>query len=281
MKFENLIVQYLFENKSVTLQNIGTFILADGLNFHNTDKDFVLPHDAVTFNYDPYAGLDDGLIDFVVSHTRKIKPLATSDLESFCITSREYINIGKPLQIEGLGILQKGKDDKYEFIAGVVSNQKVTENLEVQHEKKPGEISFSTPPRKSSKGKNILIGAIILLILLAVPVAIIYFYDSGSKQNVQSLIADTTIKRIEPVATILKDTTSYMIVIKSFNNEMDANNQLLKYNNVNNMISVYKEDSIHFDVGIEFQSANDSIFLKDSINKAFGIQSYIKNIQKR
>ncbi|MFN8244987.1 MAG: hypothetical protein U0T56_01200 [Ferruginibacter sp.] len=37
------------------------------------------------------------------SKTRKIKPLATSDLESFTMLGKQFMNIGKPLILEGLG----------------------------------------------------------------------------------------------------------------------------------------------------------------------------------
>src|SRR5258707_1269991 len=119
MKIEQLIVQYLYTNKKVTLQDIGVFHLSDSVNIPvEHEKDAALPDNAISFEYNIKSVQDDGLIDFIVQQTRKIKPLATSDLESFTILGRQFMNIGKPLPIEGLGILQKNQHGEYEFIQG-------------------------------------------------------------------------------------------------------------------------------------------------------------------
>ena len=73
MKIEQLIVQYLYNNKSVTLQNIGTFeVSADVKLPLDNEKDAVLPDNAFTFKYNPRAGQDDGLIDFIVLQVKNI-----------------------------------------------------------------------------------------------------------------------------------------------------------------------------------------------------------------
>ena len=54
MKIEQLIVQYLYNNKSVTLQNIGTFEVSDDVRLPlDNEKDAVLPDNAFTFKYNP------------------------------------------------------------------------------------------------------------------------------------------------------------------------------------------------------------------------------------
>src|SRR5688500_4446408 len=119
MKIEQLIVQHLYNNKKVTLQDIGSFILSSNVSMPSeSDKDGVMPDNAITFEYNTKATEDESLIDFIVQQTRKIKPLATSDLESYTILGREYLNIGKPFPIEGLGTLQKNQNGQYEFIQG-------------------------------------------------------------------------------------------------------------------------------------------------------------------
>jgi len=126
MKIEQLIVQFLYKNKKVTLQDIGIFYLSPDIIIpEDSDKETVLPENAIRFEYNTKAAQDEDLINYIVQQTRKIKPLATSDLESFTILGRQFMNIGKPLPIEGLGILQKNQLGGYEFIQGSSMNTRL------------------------------------------------------------------------------------------------------------------------------------------------------------
>src|SRR6476619_97240 len=107
MKIEQLLVQHFYIAKQVTLQGIGTFTLSpDFIVPAETDKDIVLPENAVSFQYNPRATEDEALIDYIVQQTRKIKPLASADLESYLVLGKQFLNIGKPFKIEGVGILE-------------------------------------------------------------------------------------------------------------------------------------------------------------------------------
>ncbi|RYD71020.1 MAG: hypothetical protein EOP53_24385, partial [Sphingobacteriales bacterium] len=104
MKVEQLLVQYLYKNKTVSIQDIGRFnISPEFIIPAEGDKDSSLPEGAIQFEYDKNALPDEGLIDYIVEQSRKIRPLASSDLESYTILTRQFLNIGKPLPIEGLG----------------------------------------------------------------------------------------------------------------------------------------------------------------------------------
>ncbi len=84
MKIEQVIVLHLFNNKVVTLQGIGTFRLDPSVSLPaDIEKDNVIPENAASFEYNPKATEDDSLIDSIVKHTTKIKPLASADLDSF------------------------------------------------------------------------------------------------------------------------------------------------------------------------------------------------------
>ncbi len=126
MKIEQLIVQHLYNSKKVTIQDIGSFTLSPDMPLPlDNEKDMNMPENAVTFQYNKKAVQDDDLIEFIVSQTRKIKPLATSDLESYSILAKQFLNIGKPFPIEGLGVLLKNQAGEYEFIQGTHINAKL------------------------------------------------------------------------------------------------------------------------------------------------------------
>ncbi|RYY66988.1 MAG: hypothetical protein EOO13_15105, partial [Chitinophagaceae bacterium] len=119
MKVEQLLVHYLYKNKTVNIQDIGSFnISPDVILPSEGDKDTSLPEGAIQFTYDKKTPADEGLVDYIVEQSGKIRPLAASDLESYTILTRQFLNIGKPLPIEGLGILQKNQQGNVDFIQG-------------------------------------------------------------------------------------------------------------------------------------------------------------------
>ena len=111
MKLEQLIVQYLYNSKKVSIENIGTFTITPNVSIPiDLDKDSALPEGAIQFDYNNKQDKDKGLIEFIVQQSHKILPLATSDLESYSLLANQFLNLGKPLVIEGIGTLQKNQE---------------------------------------------------------------------------------------------------------------------------------------------------------------------------
>jgi len=118
VKIEQALVYYLLKTKQLTLQGIGTFHLdASVPDYVDSDKPVSIPENAITFNYDPKVTEDEGLVDFIVEHTNKIKPLAASDLDSFLSLARQFLNIGKPLTLQNIGTLEKNCHSTMQTIA--------------------------------------------------------------------------------------------------------------------------------------------------------------------
>jgi hypothetical protein len=61
---------------------------------------------------------DDGLIEYIKKETGKMKALAQADLDSYIMLAQQFLNIGKPFYIEGVGMLHKKRDGSIEFGAG-------------------------------------------------------------------------------------------------------------------------------------------------------------------
>ena len=126
MKIEQLLVQHLYNTKEVTLQGIGTISLSPNVALPSeNEKDFAIPADGISFEYNLKATEDNALISFIAQQTGKIKPLATADLDSYVILSKQFLNIGKPLTIEGIGTIQKNQQGDYEFIPGIFITPKI------------------------------------------------------------------------------------------------------------------------------------------------------------
>ncbi len=190
MKIEQLIVQYLYQEKKVTLEGIGSFYLSPEISISTSEEPVLLPENSIRFELNSKATADEGLIKFIVEKTRKIKPLAVSDLESFSILGKQFLNLGKPLNIKELGSLLKHQNNEYEFTqaTNILSIQEPTSSTntpekpttKITKTTKQQNIDFSAPAPIASK-KKIIIPIIVLIFVVAAMVVL--FVKFGSKNN--------------------------------------------------------------------------------------------------
>lgn len=293
MKIEYLIAQYLYSNKKVTLQDIGVFYLSENITIPTDhSKDALLPDNAIRFEYNTKAVQDEGLINFIVQQTRKIRPLATSDLESFTILGRQFMNIGKPLPIGGLGVLQKNQHGEYEFIQGHIVNTKFEAAPVTLKEKEEPEVVFSTPPRKANS-KTSAIAALIFLLILVASVAFYFVYKNNKDKKADQLLiqnsnTDTAIVKkdsvlqknvsskdsvmpIQSVAPDGPDGNEFKVVIRQYKNlahTLDIYNTYRSYGH--KVIQYSAKDSSGYKLAIAFKRPYaDSTKIKDSLRQIF------------
>lgn len=294
MKIEQLFVQYLYINKKVTLQNIGSFLLSPDIAIpEENEKDAALPDNAISFEYNSKAPQDESLIDFIVQQTRKIKPLATSDLESFTMLGRQFMNIGKPLLIEGLGILQKNQQGQYEFIQGHTISHRVDQTPASYKEKENEEIVFTTPPRKQANNKWIL--PLLLIIIVLGSLAFFYFrYNENKNSREEKLVAtqaDTSavtkdslndtqkILAAEPAQPVIakKDSYNFKIVIKEYENKFAADKAYARLRSYGHKLLLYPLDSVRYKIAIPFMTPlSDTSRARDSLKIFFGGRPYVE-----
>lgn len=297
MKIEQLIVQYLLKSKKVTLQDIGTFTLAADFTLPaEGDKEIVMPEDALKFEFDKKALPDDALIDFIVAQTRKIKPLAASDLESFSILAKQFLNIGKPFPIEGLGVLLKDQAGIYQFTQGIQINTKMETAAGPGKVKEENEISFASPAKPVVMGKTVKL-VLIAFLVLAVAAIIYYFLQKNNKDNTIEKIEkavqpvpvpdsvvikkdttsqitlppppDTTVKQV--VEPVKKDSSTFHIVVRSYTDRATAEKILAKFHSLGHNLKVIAEDSSHYKIAMLFKRPiADANRVRDSLKFLLG-----------
>jgi hypothetical protein len=283
MKIEQLIVQYLYNNKKVTLQEIGVFSVSEDITIPtDIEKDTVLPENSIQFKYDPKAGIDEGLINFVIDNTRKIRPLATSDLESFIMLNKQFLNIGKPLVMEGIGTLQKSNDGTLTFVQSNTSHVVVKDAPKVVTEKLKEKISFATPDKEKSigKGKWMLMAFLALLILGGGGAA--YYLVKNYKPNAEEPIAkketsdkntgtdetkkDTSAKALPKATVNSTDSNTFYIVINEFQNVAIAQKRIEKLQSYGHKPVLFTADSITYKVKMPFRKPlADTLRVRDSL----------------
>ncbi len=302
MKIEQLLVQHFYHNREVNLQGMGTFTLSpDVIVPVENDKEVVMPENAISFQYNPKAGEDDSLIDFIVQQTRKIKPLASADLDSYLVLGKQFLNIGKPFKIEGMGTLEKNQQGEYEFRQGNFSNTKVEAAPTAMKEKtEDDDISFAAIKNRPAGGKKFLLIAILILLLGLIGWAAWYFLHTR-KETPTEAKNDTTQTITTPIVTVQdtvdtikpkKDSAivpspvvppavtppavssgagyNFMIVFKETNNKGAA---IIKMNDLisrGHKVIMYTKDSVYYKLAEPFRRPlSDTARVKDSLNKYY------------
>ncbi|MBC6489937.1 hypothetical protein BC349_03085 [Flavihumibacter stibioxidans] len=72
----------------------------------------------IQFDNKADAAISNDLIEYVRTHTGKMHSLALSDIESYIMLNKQFLNIGKALYMEGIGTLVKTKEGSFDFTAG-------------------------------------------------------------------------------------------------------------------------------------------------------------------
>jgi hypothetical protein len=134
LNFDTLLAQYLYKNKKLNLPGIGTFEAPSSVSLPDENDKQKPSLEGITYRNVRVIQPDDDLIDFIKLHTGKMKPLALSDLEDYLALGKQFLNIGKPFYIEGIGTLKLTKDGKYEFAPGAYVSTRLEEPTQERSE---------------------------------------------------------------------------------------------------------------------------------------------------
>lgn len=118
MKLAPLLAQYLYAHKRLELPGIGIFTL-DTTHIpepENGKNDRGIP--GVVSFVNKTVRESPELVSFISAETRKQKALAAADLESHIELVQQFLNIGKPFLLEGIGNLVKIKSGELAFTSG-------------------------------------------------------------------------------------------------------------------------------------------------------------------
>jgi len=294
VKIEQLIVQYLYIKKQVTLQGIGTFNLDPSVALpaeNEKEKDFVMPENAFQFDYNLKATEDPGLINYIVEHTRKILPLASADLDSYAILAKQFLNIGKPLVIEGVGTVQKNQQGSYQFTPGVFITPKIDDIPKQLREKRDESVSFESEGRTNHSRRNLMVG-IALVILIFSGLGLYYFFlgkrslpeplaqieasiDTPARDTVIQPAFDTVSTFIAPV--VKTDSNNFKIVLKNYSTRDAAQKAYKRLSTYGHRLLLLTADSTRYELAMPFKTPlSDTLRAKDSLRRFFGGLPYVK-----
>lgn len=194
----------------------------------NNNKDLT---GAISFEQDYSLKESPELISYIASQTGKIKALAAADLDSHLWLGQQFLNIGKPFILEGIGHLIKTQTGQLEFTTGqlhpemlkttpertVITDQRVHEN----------DIDYSTilQPRKEAAAWRRPLA--FLLIIAGIGIAIwggYFIYKKNSREETD--ITKTSRKETAPAKEVTVPTPAAPVQPDSNTNSIAEKTQV-------------------------------------------------------
>ena len=311
MKLSSLFAEYLIQNKKLTLPGIGAFTLDETIlkTPEQETAGIRIAPGSVHFHPDKKIAPDQALIEFISKETGKIKPLATSDLESYLELGMQLININKPFILEGVGTLQKNGQNQLEFIqgdafAGQPELQSKKSGKLFEEEPHPEENLFRTPPKINSNTRTLVI-LLLLLAGIAIIVWVAYYFYNQSKQSesdantstetiqaIQEVKQDTAVNlaidtagtvgvskdsvSIIPAPQVNADPGSFKLVLE-IANQKRAIKRYAELKEYGHKVQLETPDSVNFKIYIPVTAPlSDSIRHRDSLSRFFGRKVWIE-----
>lgn len=295
MKIEQVLVHYLLKNKKLTLQGIGTFQLDASLpDSADPDKPIILPENSISFHYDPKVKEDEALVDFIVAHTNKIKPLAASDLESFLSLGRQFLNIGKPFTLQNLGTLDKLNSGELVFKAGQLiaprmEPQKIKEDTD-NPEQEENLFNDYQKERKSNNAPKVMLALVVLIVLGIVGWAVWHygFSKKDTTENISSteqivpvadsshhkadslIIANAIVDSINNAKKNPADSFTFKIVVKQYKTLAAAEARVKQLKSYHRKVIMYTTDSLTYKIAEPFMlPLSDTTRVLDSLKRYY------------
>lgn len=285
VKIQDLLADYLYQNKSLTLPTIGSFELDPTINFSDL-KEENWPPDAIRFHQNTSAVADEAFIVYLIKQSGKMKPLAVSDLESYLSNGIQLLNIGKPFAFKGIGSLSRsGSNFTFQQGHPVLDRLEQTDGSyfvkdRTNETEETKDLDFSHRAIKTNN-KTTLISIVSIISLLVIAGAIYLALrktDTGTSENniqtVDSSLAANT-NETTPVlktdtVTLAKNDLSFQLLINNFTTRSAANAKLQSLLQRGHSVSLQVKDSSNYHILLTVNKPlRDTTYVIDSLKKMF------------
>ena len=300
MKLTHLIAQYLYKNKRLDLQGIGSFLLDKSIII---DEDSNKKHqeigiEGVSFESNAATKEDPELVSFISSYTGKIKALASADLNSHLELAKQFMNIGKPFLFEGIGSLTRIRSGEYSFTPGSaltekLSEQKIKETKQNSSTEEPVS-DYKSALYKQEKKSNWKKPVTFMLVIAGVALAIwggytVYKRTSAdnsnkteiTKENKTILLDDSVSTNPDSITALPANNTNNQTGTTKFVLEVsDKDRATQRYAKLKTFqwdVKMETKDSVSFKLFLLLPiNAVDSIKVLDSLTRLNGKQVFIE-----
>ena len=294
MKLAPVLAQYLYSKKRLSLPGIGVLQLDPTayIEQDNSKGNKTIPIGNISFQCDTTTKSDEELIQFISAETGKMKPLATSDFASYLELMQQFLNIGKPFVMDGIGTLVKNTNGIYDFTPGLPLNEKITETIIKDNTANTAEdiaIDFKGMYKKHDRAGFTMTKAFIALLLfggIAVAIWGGYALYNKNKDTVATTVNEPVPQSIVPVLSedsillaqkaktddslkqaALAKTPGYKFIFETTPNKKRAINRYNFIKKINSDIHLETTDSTIFNITVNMDiPASDTLRVKGSLN---------------
>lgn len=303
MKISDLLSQYLYQQKELVLEGFGVFHLDPTVNVQDA-KEPQQVYQGITFENNSKLKSSPELIDFLVQHSGKMRPLAISDLEAFLTTGRELLNIGKPLILNGIGTLSGIRAQHLDFTPGpfipvrLEKEGQFRERVATSEEEMFSADDTPGAPRNPASGRRTLLIVAVILVLVLVGWGVYHIatqHKSGqggdttsqiqpvessespaAKKDTTTTATDTlkspvTAPTAQPAATVVSGPVTFNVLIQNFNDLAKAQRRVDSLKKWGHNVILVTRDSTHQSVLMPFaRPLADTTRVRDSLADFFG-----------
>ena len=289
MKLDHLLSQFLYQHKQLVLPGIGTFTLDSSVVVPADSDKYRTPANGIHFSNKSAPNFDPELVKYIHTHTGKMMPLAQSDLESYISLGHQFLNIGKPLFIEGIGTLVKVNSGLFDFMPGEFVTQKLEDNRDVNRKSSFDDESKREP--ESNGTRNIFVAAAIIGTLALVAWGAWYLYQKNVTSPVspaeQQVVADSAVilppdstaaQAYSPDSSLLKTDSAlatstapgtYKFILETAGKKR-ALRRYTQLKEFENKIQMETTDSISFKLYFELKALpSDTTRIRDSLSRYY------------
>lgn len=130
LKLAPILAQFLYTHKRLDLPGLGSFLLDPSVitEPENSKQGKHSNLEGVSFETNTSIKEAPELIQFISAQTGKIKALAAADLDSHLSLAQQFLNIGKPFMLEGIGSLEKNSRGEFSFRSGQMLSVPMKDN---------------------------------------------------------------------------------------------------------------------------------------------------------
>ncbi len=294
MKLAPLLAQFLFSNKRLDLPGIGVFTLDGPLPVETDSKTPRNP--GIRFENDQTVKDSPDLIQYISSQTGKIKALATADLESHLGTIQQFLNIGKPFLLEGIGSLVKIRSGEYAFSSGEILSEKfnsyTAKELSATSHTEESFSNYRKGGNNLSAKMNWRKPAMILLIMAGIALAVwggytVYKRTTSKNRTTKSedpvqkdetvLVPDTAVTKKDSLTQTTQSTAGYYRFVLETANAQRAFTRFGTLKKYFWDVRMETKDSVSYKLYMLLPaSTSDTARIVDSLSRLNGKRVYIE-----
>ncbi len=296
VNIEPLITRYVYENKTLSLHGIGTIKLEDAVpdaEYLSKHKD--IPVTGLHFEWKPGVATSPEFVKYYSEHRGKIASLADSDIQADLEMAVQFLNIGNPFELKGLGTINKINNGSLVMTPGhfiALKEEEATNRFrDRQSPEQDNEEDkiFGRKEQPSSGPRKLVIA---LIVTVAVLIGAWWIYSSfiqsknenaNNGEQVQDTLVvpqtsaiDTITKRdttLAPAVVISNDSTTVKKWKAVFREENEKSNALKifgNYQKIKSQVLMETTDSLSFRYYVILESAlMDTARKVDSLQKFF------------